>query len=280
MIGAILALTSMAVTGRMVLGELDTFEVMLYRSVIGVVLMALVVGFGPGLGSVRTARPGLHLLRNAAHFAGQNLWFYALTLIPLSTVFALEFTSPIWVMVLAGLFLGERMTRTRVLALVAGFIGVLLVVRPGTGGDPLGLLTAALAAIGFAGSMVATRSLTSTESVLTILFWLTVTQAVFGLAFAGFDGDIAWPSAGAWPAVAAIGLAGVAAHYCLTTALSLAPATIVVPIDFARLPLAAVLGTMLYREPIDIFVVLGALLIFGGNYLNIWRESRAVAESR
>ena len=280
MIGAILALTSMAVTGRMVLGELDTFEVMLYRSVIGVVLMTLVVGFGPGLGSVRTARPGLHLLRNAAHFAGQNLWFYALTLIPLSTVFALEFTSPIWVMVLAGLFLGERMTRTRVLALVAGFIGVLLVVRPGTGGDPLGLLTAALAAIGFAGSMVATRSLTSTESVLTILFWLTVTQAVFGLAFAGFDGDIAWPSVGAWPAVAAIGLAGVAAHYCLTTALSLAPATIVVPIDFARLPLAAVLGTMLYREPIDIFVVLGALLIFGGNYLNIWRESRAVAESR
>jgi drug/metabolite transporter (DMT)-like permease len=80
--------------------------------------------------------------------------------------------------------------------------------------------------------------------------------------------------------VAAIGIAGLAAHYCLTTALSLAPATIVVPIDFARLPLAAVLGAMLYREPTDIFVVLGALLIFGGNYLNIWRESRAVAESR
>ena len=274
MIGAILALTSMAVTGRMVLGELDTFEVMLYRSLIGVVLMTAVVSLGPGLGSVHTRRPGLHLLRNASHFAGQNLWFFSLTLIPLSTVFALEFTSPIWVMVLAGLFLGERLTTTRIIALAAGFAGVLLVVRPGTGGDPLGLLTAALAAIGFAGSMVATRSLTATESVLTILFWLTVTQAVFGLVFAGFDGDIAWPSPGAWPAVAAIGFAGVAAHYCLTTALSLAPATIVVPIDFARLPLAAILGAALYREPVDLFVVAGALLIFGGNYLNIWRESR------
>lgn len=280
MIGAIVSLTSMAISGRIVLSELDTFELMLYRSLLGVAIMVGVVVAGPGLGSVRTARPGLHLLRNAAHFAGQNLWFFALTLIPLSTVFALEFTSPIWVMVLAGLFLGERMTITRVAALVLGFLGVLLVVRPGTGGDPFGLVTAALAAIGFAGSMVATRSLTSTESVLTILFWLTVTQAVFGLVFAGFDGQIAWPSPALWPAVAAIGVAGLAAHFCLTTALSLAPATIVVPIDFARLPLAAILGMLLYAEPIDIFVVLGAILIFGGNYLNIWRESRTVTQTR
>jgi drug/metabolite transporter (DMT)-like permease len=280
MIGAILALTSMAVTGRIVLDELDTFELMLYRSIIGVCVMCVVVTLGPGPGSVRTARPGLHLLRNASHFAGQNLWFFALTLIPLSTVFALEFTSPIWVMVLAGVFLGERLTLTRVVALVAGFLGVLVVVRPGTGGDPLGLMTAALAAIGFAGSMVATRSLTSTESVITILFWLTVTQAVFGLVFAGFDGGIAWPSASIWPALVAIGLAGLAAHFCLTTALSLAPATIVVPIDFARLPLAAVLGVILYNEALDPFVILGAALIFGGNYLNIWRESRPVTKAR
>lgn len=280
MVGAILALTSMAVTGRIVLDELDTFELMLYRSIIGVCVMSVVVALGPGPGSVRTRRPGLHLLRNASHFAGQNLWFFALTLIPLSTVFALEFTSPIWVMVLAGVFLGERLTLTRVVALLAGFLGVLVVVRPGTGGDPLGLLTAALAAIGFAGSMVATRSLTSTESVITILFWLTVTQAVFGLVFAGFDGDVAWPSSALWPAIVAIGLAGLAAHFCLTTALSLAPATIVVPIDFARLPLAAVLGVIIYNEALDPFVILGAALIFGGNYLNIWRESRPVTKAR
>jgi len=274
MAGGIFAFTSMAVFGRTILTELDTFELMLYRSIIGVAIMGSVVVITRRPGAIRTKRPVLHLIRNLSHFTGQNLWFFALTLIPLAPVFALEFTSPIWVMLLATVFLGEKLTPTRIGVIALGFLGVLIVVRPGGGADPFGLVIAALAAIGFAGSIVTTKLLTRTESVVTILFWLTGMQVVFGLITACIDGQIAWPSAAVWPSVVAVGIAGLVAHTCLTKALSLAPATIVVPMDFARLPVAAILGVLIYAEALDPFVFVGAALIFGANYLNLWREAR------
>ena len=103
---------------------------------------------------------------------------------------------------------------------------------------------------------------------------MTAMQAVMGLVCAGIDGDIALPDASTLPWLVLIGCAGLLAHFCLTTALSLAPATVVVPLDFARLPLIAVVGMLFYAEPLDGFVFLGALFIFGGNYLNIWTETR------
>lgn len=130
--------------------------------------------------------------------------------------------------------------------------------------------------MGFAGSVVFTRKLTRTESIVSILFWLTVMQAGLGLICAGFDGDIALPSANSLPWVALIALAGLVAHFCLTTALSLAPATVVMPIDFTRLPLIAIVGVVLYAEPLDPFVLLGAAIIFAANYFNIWAETRRV----
>ena len=94
-------------------------------------------------------------------------------------------------------------------------------------------------------------------------------QAIFGLVTAGYDGDIAFPSLTTLPWVVCIGFAGLIAHFCLTTALSMAPATIVMPMDFVRLPIIAVVGIILYAEPIDTFVFIGGLLIFGANYVNL-----------
>ncbi len=211
-------------------------------------------------------------MRNLAHFTGQNLWFSALSLITLAQVFALEFTSPIWVVVLAVLFLGERLTGHAFLAVRLGFLGAIAVARPGAGGDPLGLTLAARSAIGFAGSIVSTKMLTRTETIFGILFWLTVMQAIMGMVATGWDGDVAWPSTAAWPWVALIGCAGLLAHTCLTNALAVAPATVVVPMDFLRLPVIAVVGAMFYDEPLDFWVFLGAALIFGGNYANMLFE--------
>lgn len=274
MTGAIVSFSSMAVAGRAVSTELDTFEMMMYRSFIGLAVV-LSVGLATGkLREVRHDRLPLHLLRNLAHFTGQNLWFHSLSLITLAQVFALEFTSPIWVVVFALLFLGERLTRIRVLAVALGFLGALAVARPGAGGDPLGLALAASSAVAFACSIVTTKMLTRTETILGILFWLTAMQAVMGIIATGWDGDIAWPSATAWPWVALIGCAGLLAHTCLTNALAVAPATVVTPMDFLRLPVIAMVGMLLYGEPLDVWVFVGAALIFGGNYLNIWSESR------
>jgi drug/metabolite transporter (DMT)-like permease len=128
--------------------------------------------------------------------------------------------------------------------------------------------------------VLTTKLLTRTETIFCILFWLTIMQAVFGVACAGYDGDIAWPSAATWPFIVMVGVAGLSAHLCLTTALSLAPATVVTPFDFLRLPVIAALGALIYGEALEIWVLVGAALIFAANYLNTWEESRARRRAR
>ncbi|MBS0122682.1 DMT family transporter [Thetidibacter halocola] len=274
MLGAIVSFTAMAIAGRAVSLDLDTFEIMLYRSLIGIAIVVAIARLAGTLPQVRAQKMGWHFSRNIFHFAGQNMWFYAITVIPLAQVFALEFTSPLWVMVLAPFILGERMTVNRLIAAAVGFVGILIVARPSPETFHIGLVAAALAAVGFAGSAVFTRRLTRTESITSILFWLTVMQAAFGLICAGIDGDIALPASSSWPWVIVIACAGLVAHFCLTTALSLAPATVVMPIDFARLPVIALVGMALYAEPLDALVLIGAAIIFGANYANILIETR------
>ena len=274
MTGAIVSFSTMAVAGRFVRTELDTFEVMLYRSLVGVVLVLLVGGMAGTLGQISRRRMGVQLIRNMFHFTGQNLWFYAITAIPLAQVFALEFTAPLWVTLLAPLLLGERLTPTRALAAALGFAGILIVARPDPANLQPGAIAAALAAIGFATTAIFTKRLTRTETITCILFWLTVMQAGFGVICAGIDGDIALPSPAAWPALVVIGCAGLFAHFCLTTALSIAPASIVMPIDFLRLPVIAVVGMALYDEPLELLVFVGGGIIFAANVVNLRAESR------
>jgi drug/metabolite transporter (DMT)-like permease len=269
MVGAILSFSSMAVAGRAVSIELDTFELMTWRSAVG---LLIVIGVGAVAGTLRqVTRRGLHLhlARNIAHFTGQNLWFYAVTVSPLALVFALEFTSPLWTMALAALFLGERMTRIKALAGALGFTGVLLVVQPGAAPLSPGMITAALAAIMFATTAIFTKKLTATETITCILFWLTLMQLVLGLVTSFWDGELTVPSMVTLPWVILVGIAGLSAHFCLTTALSMAPASIVMPMDFARLPAIAVVGMVFYDEPLAWGVLAGAALIFAGNYVNI-----------
>ena len=269
MIGAITAFTLMAVAGRAAALNLDTFEIMFYRSGVGfAIVMACAVGFGT-LDQVRADRLGLHFIRNVAHFIGQNLWFYAITVIPLAQVFALEFTGPIWVILLSPLILKERIRPLGIAAAIIGFIGILLVAKPGATTISPGIIAATLCAIGFGLTAIFTRLLTKTQTITCILFYLTGMQAIFGLICAGLDGDMALPTVMTLPWVILIGIAGLTAHFCLTKALSIAPATLVMPLDFLRLPIIAVVGIILYAEPVDIWVIVGGTLIFAGNYVNI-----------
>ncbi len=274
MTGAIASFSAMAIAGREVSFELDTFEIMMYRSFIGIAIVLILGSYFGTLGQITRRHLGTHLTRNIAHFTGQNLWFYAVTLIPLTQLFALEFTSPLWVLLLSPMVLGERLTRMRVLAAVMGFVGILVITRPWEFGISFGVTTAALSAVAFAWTTLMTKKLTRSETVTCVLFYLTVTQAVFGIICAGYDGDIAVPSMVALPYVVIIALCGLLAHFCITSALSVAPATVVIPVDFARLPVIAVIGMLAYGEALDILVVAGAILIFVGNYSNILHETR------
>ncbi|RYH03414.1 DMT family transporter [Salipiger sp. IMCC34102] len=274
MIGAIASFTAMAIAGRQVSLSLDTFEIMLYRSLIGIGIVCAAATKSGTWGQIDTRNLRLHGIRNLAHFTGQNLWFFAVATIPLAQVFSLEFTAPIWVLLLSPLLLGERMTRQGAIAATVGFVGILLITRPGSAPPTPGLLAAATCAIFFALSAIFTRKLTRDHSITCILFWLTVMQAVFGLACAGWDLQIALPDPVTAPWLVLIGCAGLLAHFCLTTALSLAPASTVMPIDFARLPVIALVGALFYGESVELALVAGALLIVAGNWLNL-RKPRA-----
>ena len=276
MAGSVASFTAMAISTRQIRGVHDTFEILAFRSVVGF-LIVIGIGWATGqLHRIRRDRLGGHGLRNLLHFTGQSLWFWALTLIPLAQVFALEFTSPIWVTLLAPVFVGERLTRTKLLAAGLGFAGVLVVARPDFGQLEIGVLAAAGAAVFFAATTLMTKRLTRGEAVIGILFWLTLMQSALGFAAVLASGQMTLPTLATLPWLVLIGCSGVAAHLCLTTALSLAPASKVVPVDFARLPLIAVVGALFYDEPVDAWLFLGAGMICLGIWVTL-RPARAGA---
>lgn len=274
MLGTIASFSAMAVAGREVSFQLDTFEIMMYRSFIGFVTVLVVGGLAGTLSQVRTDRIGIHFLRNISHFSGQNLWFFALALISFAQVFAFEFSVPLWITLIAPFLLTENLTRSRVTSVIIGFIGILMVTRPWMARLSWGIVAALLCAIGSAGSALFTRMLTRHETITGILFWLTLMQAAFGVICAGYDGDVALPSSDTSGWIVLIGFAGLTAHFCLTKALSIAPAVIVMPMDFTRLPIIAIIGSTFYAEALDIWIILGAVVIFSANYFNILAETR------
>ncbi|EYD73571.1 membrane protein [Rubellimicrobium mesophilum DSM 19309] len=280
MAGAIASFSLLAVAGREVSTELDTFEIMFFRSGMGAVIVTATLAIRGRLREARPRRFPLHVARNLIHFAGQNLWFYALTVLPLAQVFALEFTSPLWVILLSPVFLGERLTARGLLAGLIGFGGVLLVARPEFGNLHPGLIAAAACAVCFAVTSMLTKRLTRSQPVVAILFWLNLMQFAFAAVIVGWNGGIPMPSLALAPWLLVIGVTGLAAHWCLTSALDSAPASVVMPLDFARLPVIAVVGWAAYREPLDPLVFVGAALILAGNLLTLRRNDRRTEPPR
>ena len=274
MTGTIISFSAMAVSGREISFELDTFEIMMYRSIIGLIIVLLLAKLFKTHREISTQNLSLHFYRNLSHFTGQNLWFYALTLIPFAQLFAFEFSVPLWVMLAAPFLLGERLTNIRIISILVGFIGILIVTRPWLAGLAPGIIPAALCAIGFACSVIFTKQLTQKVSITCILFWLTSMQLLMAVICAGYDGDISLPSSSNFIWIIIIGIGGLLAHFCITKALQLAPATVVTPIDFCRLPVIAAIGYVFYNEALDIFIIGGAIIIFIANYINIWSETK------
>ena len=274
MTGTIVSFSAMAVSGREISFELDTFEIMMYRSIIGLIIVLSLAKLFKTHKEITTQNLSLHFYRNLSHFTGQNLWFYALTLIPFAQLFAFEFSVPLWVMLAAPFLLGERLTNIRIISILVGFIGILIVTRPWLAGLAPGIIPAALCAIGFACSVIFTKQLTQKVSITCILFWLTSMQLLMAVICAGYDGDISLPSSSNFIWIIIIGIGGLLAHFCITKALQLAPATVVTPIDFCRLPVIAAIGYVFYNEALDIFIIGGAIIIFIANYINIWSETK------
>lgn len=268
MCGAIVSFLLMAIAGRELSAEVGPAQIVAFRNIICLAVLAAILA-KLGWKHARSAKPGRHVVRNVIHFAAQFGWFYAIARIPIAAVFAIEFTSPIWTALLAALFLGERLTGVRITAIALGFAGVLIVLRPGLEIVDPASLAALAAAFGYACTYIYTKDLVATDRPLTILLWMNAVQLPLALAVSASS----WvtPSQTLWPWVGVTGLVGLASHYCLSRALEHGDATLVTPIDFLRLPLAAVVAWLLYAERVSPWVFVGAAVIFAGVWLNLRR---------
>ena len=269
MMGALASFTAMAVAARELTQELSVFQVTFMRAAICLVLLSPYV-WKLGYSGLKTCRFKEHLGRNIIHFGGQIGWIFGVSMLPLAAVFSLEFSSPIWTAILAAIFLKERLTRPRIISILLGFAGILVILRPGSELLQPASFAVIGAAICFASTYVFTRGLTSTESAFKVIFYMNLIQLPMGL----IPSIPLWatPSVDILPFVALLGVGGLSSHYCIARATAYADATIVSPLDFLRLPLIAIIGVSFYQEPWNPFVLIGGGIIFSGNLLNIWAE--------
>jgi len=279
MSGALLSFSAMAISVRALAATLGVMEILALRAGFGLIVMATLVALRADLRATINCRHlRLHLFRNTVHVASSYLWAMSLLLIPLAMTFALEFTTPAWTLLLAAPVLGERLTASRIGAVVFGLLGVLVILRPGLATfQPGGLLTL-VAAFGLAITLIATKKLTRTDSTFAIVFWMMLIQ--LPLALIGSDPlFVTKLNQGQVPAVIGIGVSGLVSHYCLTNAFQAGDAGVVVPLDFMRIPLIAVVGWWLYGEPLDVFVFLGAGLIITGILWNLRSEAARMSKA-
>jgi drug/metabolite transporter (DMT)-like permease len=274
MTGTLLSFSVLAVSIRGLAGAFSVFEILTIRCGIGLILTVAVGIARPRLWREFVPRRlGTHFIRNSTHLAAQYLWALSVTLLPLATVFALEFTMPLWTTLMAIALLGEQLTRSRLGAILCGFAGVLIILRPGFEAFRPAAMFVLAAAFGYSVSNIATKKLTSTETTFAIVLWMNIMQ--LPLAYVASDPlffqKITLSNA---LAVAGVGFAGVTAHFCLTNALAAGDAGVVIPLDFMRLPLIAFVGWTFYGEGLDALVFLGAGVIIAGVLWNLNAERR------
>ncbi|TWI38164.1 DMT family transporter [Paracoccus sulfuroxidans] len=272
MAGAIASFIGMTVASREMAQGMSIRQVLFFRALVGLAIVAVFAHrVWPEIRQMRQFRG--HLLRNIVHFIAQYFWTIGVVMLPLASVFALEFTMPIWVAVFAWALLGENISTARLLATLGGFLGVVLIVRPGMGTvDPAAGLVL-LAAVGYGLSIVLVKRLSRQSSAGAIVVWMMLIQTPLGLLSALTDWQpIDWST---WPWILLAGAGALSAHFCLAQALRRLDATIIMPVDFLRVPLIAAVGYLLYDEGIDLWVVIGAGVILLSNLYALRAETRA-----
>jgi len=268
---AVLSFSFMAVAARELLRHMGAFEILFLRTAVTTLLVAAVIA-RTGTATLRTRLFRFHLARALMHLGGQYCWIYAIGALTLATVFAIEFTMPVWVALLATLFLGERMNRGRVVMLALGLAGIAIILRPAVGGLHPAALVMVLGSMFYAGNMVMTKRISASDSPMAVLFWMSLTQLPLTFVTALPQWVTPRPVDLLWALV--IGGGSYVAHYSMTRAMKLGDATVVVPIDFLRLPLIAVIGALFYGEPLEAATFAGAAVIFAGTYYSLSRETR------
>ena len=260
----------MAVAIRLASEQMHTFEVAFFRNFFGLVAtLPLLVRHGPGL--LRTTHLPRYFVRCLIGVGSMFCSFWAIGNLPLAQAIALSYSTPLFVTIAAVIFLHEQVRARRWAAVVVGFLGVLVLVRPGTAGFSAGTLVALSAAVLSGIVSIQIKQLSAVEPADRIVLWTTLLWVPMSLGPALFVWT--WPQGLAWLWVAAAGALGTAGHMLWTRALTLGDVSALTPISFMQLPLVAVAAWLLFDEPVDRWTVLGAAIIFGANAYIAHREA-------
>jgi len=251
--------------------QLPISEVVFFRNLFGLLAIAPLV-LREGVGRLRTRKPGLHLLRSCTGILAMWLWFYALSVVPVAEATALSFSSVIFGSIAAAVLLGERMRLRRWSAVVIGFLGALLILRPGFQEMSLGLLAVLASSVFWALALIQVKHLSRFDTVVCIValnqFLLTVFSALPALAV--------WqtPTPAQLGVLMLIGVCATAGHLMMTTAFKWGEASAVFPVDFARLIWAAAAGFVFFGEAPDVWTWTGGAIIFASTAYITYREAR------
>lgn len=271
MLGSTLLFALMAVVIRLASQTLHTFEIAFFRNFFGMVAaLPLLLRHGPGL--LRTAQLPRYLFRCVVGVVSMFCGFWAIGHLPLAQAVSLSYSTPIFVTIAAVLLLHEQVRARRWAAVVVGFIGVLVIVRPGSSAFSAGTLVAIAAAVLSGIVAIQIKQLSATEPADRIVIWTTLLWVPMSLVPALMVWE--WPRGITWVWVVAAGFLGTGGHMLWTRALKLGDVSALTPISFMQLPVVAVFGYLLFGEAIDRWTALGAGIIFAANAYIAHREAQ------
>ena len=268
------AFMSMVMIVRHISDRYNTGELAFWRALIGLALLApIFVRSGSDL--FRTRQFGFHLLRNVMHFVGVAGWFYAISRMNLSTGMALQFTVPLFTILLAIVFLREKVDPARWVATLIGFAGVLVILRPGVEPVTLAAIAALVSALGYGAANIATKVLMRNCSSDTIVFYMNVMHLPMALCAAWAMGGISIPAIPDIPWLVGLAASATLAHWLLAKALGEADASLIIIVDFTKLPWVTLGAFVFFGEAPVIWAWIGGLVIFASTVYIVRRAARA-----
>jgi drug/metabolite transporter (DMT)-like permease len=250
--------------------HLHSFEIVFFRNLLGLIFLMPMLLRTPGL--IQRTRLRLHLGRATSGFVATMGTFYAVANAPLADALAINYTAPLFGTLGAVLMLGERIRARRIAALAVGFVGMLLVLRPGAVPLTPGIVAAIISAISTGYSIVAMRSLVGVDDPRAVAAWTFILTTLPSLAVALFVWQA--PPPAVWPLLAGIGAAAAIGQLSLTKAFSLSEASAVLPLDFVRFGLITAAGVLLFDETYDAMTLAGGALILSSTIYLAWREAQ------
>lgn len=265
---------TMVLIVRRLSAHFNAGELAFWRAFFGLLLLTPVF-MRSGSALFRTHKLGTHVMRNLFHFVGIAAWFYAVGRINLSVGMALQFTIPLFTMVLAIAILRERVDSGRWLATGIGFVGVIVILQPGEAPIQPAAVACIVSAMGYAASNITTKVLKRSASSDTVVFYMNLVHLPLALATAWAMGGMTIPRLQDMPWLLALGGCATLAHWLLAQALGEADASLVTLIDFTKLPLIALGAFIAFGEKPVLWAWVGGAVIFSSTYYIVRREARA-----